>query len=538
MCPPEPDNAAEVKVSSNSQHSPVFAIPSVKTNIIANLAGHAWTSVMMLVFVPFYISIMGAESYGVVGIYISLQSIFFALDLGLPQSLNRELAHLCGQKADRRRMADTVRTLELVYWSTGLLIALAVLAASRFLAYQWVNPETLSPESLAHAIRIMALLLCIKWPVSLYTGGLNGLQRQVAVNIIVGVTATLQGFGAIGILWWVDPTVNAFLMWQVFVTLLQVISLRTVLNRAVSSAGSGRFRPDVLRQMWRFAAGLTAASLVAMVLTQVDKVLLSRMLPLADFGIYTFATAVAAVLYRLIAPVFTSYYPRLTRLVAAGSVQETIRTYHQASQVIAVMVLPAAVAGAFFSSEILILWTSGRELNAEAAVVLSLLLIGNLFHGLAHIPYALQIAHGWTRLSLYINCIGLVLAGPALYWGVTRYGASGAAGCWCGISFLLTLLGVCGMHFRLLPEERNRWFLQDVLAPFTAAVLVTGCGRLLLNEIDVSRLQTASLILFTLLSGYAAAALACREVRNQVVSLLMRIRERLAATEHLHQQEA
>jgi O-antigen/teichoic acid export membrane protein len=48
--------------------------------------------------------------------------------------------------------------------------------------------------------------------------------------------------------------------------------------------------------LWRvrgFAGGIAASSLLAFVLTQIDKVLLSRLLTLAEFGTYVLAAALA-----------------------------------------------------------------------------------------------------------------------------------------------------------------------------------------------------------------------------------------------------
>ena len=46
---------------------------------------------MSLAFVPLYIKFMGIESYGLVGIFVSLPALFGVLDMGLSTTLNREL---------------------------------------------------------------------------------------------------------------------------------------------------------------------------------------------------------------------------------------------------------------------------------------------------------------------------------------------------------------------------------------------------------------------------------------------------------------
>ena len=67
---------------------------SIKINIAANFFASIWTALMSLAFIPYYIKLMGMESYGLVGFMASIQAIAILLDLGLAQSLNRELAKL------------------------------------------------------------------------------------------------------------------------------------------------------------------------------------------------------------------------------------------------------------------------------------------------------------------------------------------------------------------------------------------------------------------------------------------------------------
>ncbi len=66
----------------------------LKRNIIANFAGKAWTALISLAFIPLYISFIGIEGYGLVGVYLALFAVFSLLDLGLGTTLNRELASL------------------------------------------------------------------------------------------------------------------------------------------------------------------------------------------------------------------------------------------------------------------------------------------------------------------------------------------------------------------------------------------------------------------------------------------------------------
>ena len=437
---------------------------------------------MGLAFVPFYIRLMGAEAYGIVGVFVSIQAMFSVLDLGLSQALSRELARLSVDRKNADLMADTARTLEVVYWGIALGVAVVIALLSHFIAYQWLNPEHLSQESLVEALWVMAVVVGLRWPVALYMGGLNGLQRQVMVNALFAVFVTLQGAGALAVLWFVEPTVRAFFLWQALIALLQVVGLRIALWRSLPSDGVGVFRLEILSGVWRFAAGMTGISLLATILTQMDKVLLSKLLPLAEFGYYTFAATVAAVIYKLISPVFTAYYPRLTELATKDDQPALGRVYHQGCQLMAVAILPVTLILAFFSKEILELWTRNPDVVAKSSLLISLLVIGNALNGLMNLPYALQLAHGWTKLAFYQNVIAVIVLAPAIYFSTLRWGAVGAAGVWIVLNSAYLLIGVQVMHRRLLVTEKSGWYANDVGKILLAVLVVAGIARVLMAD--------------------------------------------------------
>ena len=271
---------------------------------------------MSLAFVPFYIKLMGVESYGIVGVYVSLIGILSVLDLGLSQAMNREMARLSYENKNAARLVSTAHTLEILYWCIAVLIGCIVALLAEPIAKYWLNPETLTGNELRFAIQIMGLVIALRWPVAFYMGGLNGLQRQIHVNVVLSIFATIHGVGALAVLWFIEPSIQAFFMWQAVIALLQVITLRAVLWGNLPVKQKRVFDKKVLHEMRRFAAGMSGISLLATILTQLDKVVLSKMLTLTEFGYYTFAAAVAGVVFRLIGPVFTAYYPRLTELVA------------------------------------------------------------------------------------------------------------------------------------------------------------------------------------------------------------------------------
>lgn len=63
-------------------------------NIVANFLGKGCAVLSIYLFVPFYVNILGVESYGVVGFYAVLQGVFMFANFGLIATLSREMARL------------------------------------------------------------------------------------------------------------------------------------------------------------------------------------------------------------------------------------------------------------------------------------------------------------------------------------------------------------------------------------------------------------------------------------------------------------
>jgi O-antigen/teichoic acid export membrane protein len=503
----------------------------LKKNIAANFGGSIWTGLMGLVFVPLYIHFLGIEAYGLMGIFATLLALFGLLDMGLSSTLNREMARLAVQDDKAQEMRDLVRTLEFPYWAVSLLISVIVIALSPFIAYRWVNAENLSPKTVQTAIMIMGLAVAFQWPMSLYSGGLMGLQRQVLLNFINVVMATFRGLGAVLILWLVSPTVEAFFLWQIVVSVLNIGLIVFFLWRSLPHAASPpRFRRDLLLNIWRFAASLTGITVLGTISSQLDKIILSRMLSLEMFGYYALAGVVAGNLGRFISPVFSATYPRLTNLVALGKKEEITRMYHKSAQLVSVLVLPAALVVALFSQEILLLWTQSPVTVGQTHVLVSILAMGTALHGLTYIPYALQLASGWTRLALLVDVVTVLLLVPLMIVLTKWFGAVGAVSAWVSVVVGRFFISIPIMHRRLLPTEMWRWYLKDVGRPMLAAFVVAVIGRFVIKPDWSPLLLIVGLVL---VSGATLLAAVCTadqlEVVARIRSFLTRLRLRSAS---------
>src|SRR5215475_4531068 len=444
----------------------------IRKNIAANFVSQGLTIALAFAFVPVIIRFLGIAAYALIGFSATLQSLFVILDLGLSSTLNREMASLSAQPDSAREMRDVLRTFEVVYWFVAALIATVVVLSAPYVAHHWMRSSQLSAEAIQSAIKIMGMMLAIQWPFSLYSGGLLGLQKQVFLSGLNAAYAVLRNVGAVLILWLVSPTVQAFFLWQIVTALLQTtVALLGLWNAMPYTACRAKFRFELIHQSRHFAAGMTGISLTVLLITQLDKIILSKTLSLEAFGYYVLAGSVATAPFFLVGPVFAALYPHFTQLVAVGAHERLRAVYHQSCQFLAAVTLPVAAVVSVFAGDILFVWTNNRTIAAQAHLILTLLAFGSVPNGLMALPYALQLAHGWTGLSLYINVVAISVLVPLMAVMSFWYGATGAASVSIVINVACLVAGIHFMHRRLLKGQRLQWYLGDILPAFVSSIL-------------------------------------------------------------------
>jgi O-antigen/teichoic acid export membrane protein len=450
---------------------------SLKKNVIANYLGQGWTALMGIAFVPLYIKYLGMEAYGLIGVFAMLQAWLTLLDMGMTPTLNREMARYTAGVHNAQSIRDLLRSLEVICMATALLIVIVIWLSASWLSTNWLQAEKLPVAKVAHAIAIIGLVVALRFVESLYRGAVLGLQKQVWLSAAGSGLATLRWAGAVCVLAWVTPSIEAFFIWQGLVSLLSIfVFALSVHQHLPSSSQAATFSWNQLKNIWRFASGMMATTLLALLLMQVDKIILSRILNLEMFGYYILAGTVASVLYQLTGPITQAYYPRFTELVTKGDTEGLITIYHQAAQLISVLTFPAALILALFGERLLTLWTGNQVLAHSAAPVMALLAIGTMLNSLMHIPYMLTLAYGWSGFAVRQNAIAVILLVPAILWVAPHYGAIGAAWIWIILNGGYVLIGIHFMHTRLLPKEKWRWYGKDVALPgLTSAVTALFC---------------------------------------------------------------
>lgn len=496
----------------------------LKQNIAANFAGNIWQAIMSLAFVPLYIKFMGIESYGLIGIFATLQGVFAILDMGISTMLNREMARLSALPGREQEMRNLVRSLEVIYWTVAIFIGITTMAMAPFIAQHWVKADQLAAQTIEQALLIMGFAMALQWPTSFYSGGLMGLQRQVLLNVIIIGMSTLRGAGAVLILWLILPTIEAFFSWQIIISGITTCLLAWFLWHRLPHTGKmATFQKRLLAGVWRFAANIFVIGILGTILTQLDKIILSKMLTLEMFGYYTLAGVVASALYYLITPVFSAIYPRFTQLVSLGDQDGLRQIYHKSCQLLSVLIFPVTIVVAMFSYEILLAWTQNPVTAEKVHILVSILICGAVLRGLMYIPYALQLANGWTKLALYGNLIAVIIMAPLIVFLTSQYGAIGGASVAVILNMGILLIYIPLMHRRLLITEKWLWYWQDVSLPLVVSLIIAGLGRLLIGG-QISQFVTVFYIFIVSIFTLVITAMATPTIRTWFLEEILKLK--------------
>ena len=474
-------------------------------NLAAGVASTAWTAIVTICTVPIYLHYLGVEAYGLIGFYTALQGVFAVLDLGLSQSMNREVARASSEE-ERARARDLLHTLALGYWMVAVAIGAGMWGAAPWVSQHWLR-TSIDAGQLSTAIALMGLTVACRFPLGLYLGALIGARRMgLASGIEIGMV-TIANIGVIGILALISPTIQAFFLWQAVVATINLLVIRAAAWSVVGERADRRPRFDLhaVQRIWRFSAGLAVTAILGAVFVQSDKIVLSKIVSLTDLGAYTLASIAARSLYVIVAPAFSAVYPQMSSLHAAGRFDDITQLYRHGTRLLMAVLLPLAMFGAIFSTDIFTLWTGDAGLANSLSLVVVFLLLGTVLNGAMHFPYALQLAFGDSRLPMVINTTLLIIFVPLLTMLSLRLGIVGAAAAWAILNLLYLFLGTWLTHKKLLPGLAGRWLRGDVGVPLFVSVVIVGGGSLALRLLDLPAF--AAMAIGLVLAGLAFFAI-------------------------------
>ncbi len=454
------------------------------------------TVIFSIVFVPFYIRYLGLESYGLVGFYVSIQAGLILLDLGMRSALSRTASIEVHNKVSQN-FCDLLRSIEIISFVIFSCIVMIFILVTDWMAGSWFNLVDLSEDQVALALNFLGLTVGFRFLESIYTAILIGLQRQEWMNICIAVFALMRGLGAIFVLMIVSPSIEMFFLWQAVVGFVLVLTLAVSAYRFLNvSVFAGSFSLLALKSVWKYAAGVTVGTILGVIVVQTDRLLLSTLLTLEEYGYYSLAIIISAPLLTLVAPITQSLFPKLCQLFASDNFDDMAGYFHYGTQLVTIFVGTASIILIVFAEPIISIWLSDAHLAQRISALVQILSIGNLLLAFTRLIGQVAYACNWTSLFVYINAVLVLIIIPSLFLVVPKFGPLGAAYIWVMYNFLALCVSGYLFFSRYLSKEAFPWIFNDILRPLIPACVFA----IVIREITSSSDDVVSLVSIIFLS--------------------------------------
>ncbi|MBI4581907.1 MAG: oligosaccharide flippase family protein [Planctomycetes bacterium] len=355
---------------------------------------------------------LGAGGFGVVVVTTTVLNVLWQLTgRGIDQAMVRCLA-LYGPQDPRRAEAAraTVHQIKLI---AGALVCLAGVGLAWPLTRFFIGPEA-SPAPMV--IAVVSSLAASIWG---YTGAyLQATNRFRGYTFVLVANAGVR-FVVIAMLW-----VSQRMTISTAIGSLGVgYAAGAAIGYAMCPAGARGWRgsAEVRPVIYSLSRWLVISSVINLLYSRLDQLMLSRMLGPGPTGVYGAAATFVQLVDLLTASVMTVLLPRVCTQTDPGPLRRQAWASLRTS---ALLVVP--MLSGFVLAEPVI----GRLLGpsfGQTAVIFKIILAGALFNVLTHPLQVIMHARGRTNRLLWLDVVLLLLSVPTNLVAISGYGVMGAA---------------------------------------------------------------------------------------------------------------
>lgn len=314
------------------------------------------------------------------------------------------------------------------------------------------------------------------------------MEDQIWLNAYNIVIISLKFIGALVLIATISNDIVGFFIYQLAIGCVELILLMRRFYSRVSKPENARyffFDWYAVKSITPFAFGVAYTSGIWTLITQTDKLLLSSILTLENYGYFTLVTLAANGVLLSTSPISQSLKPRLTYLFAKGEKENLILLYRNTMQASVAISVSLGILLVMYSEELLFAWTGNKTLAHWGAEPLIWFALGNSILSLSSYTYYLQAASG--NLSLHVKfstILGFVQA-PIIYMAANHWGATGAGVAWCFIIGVSFIFWTPIIHGFLFPGLEIPVFSKDII-PVVIPIVVVAVALRFMNILVIN----------------------------------------------------
>lgn len=437
----------------------------IKADIISNYVEKAVHIALRLFMIPLYFNSLGASAYGLIGFYVTLTSMMVLLDFGMGYGAMKILAE--SRDENREEMVRVLKSVEAVYLLISLLIGVVTALSAKWIAHGWLTIDDPKIDG-TNSILLMAILLAVSWPQSLYQSFLSGQKKFVRMNILLIAINILMNTGMFYFIYYRKQGIEYYFIITIVAMLLQTVGLRVMAWRNLPDIRKYAM-PGELKSFFSYASGVTVFSLSSLVVFQAPAFYISSFLNTSDLGLFNVAMTFPMAMLTLLYPITSASFPRLVKIDENEAARDS---FAMSSSLLGI------ISAAFFimltvnMTGIYSIWLRGNPEIETIARISQILLAGVFMYACQMILATIFLANGNSKLLAwcYLFAIAVLLVSIRL---LGSRGLVGVAYVWLltNIALALALAGAFYMSYRKLFPLWTKIMGSNILLSLTVAAV-------------------------------------------------------------------
>lgn len=497
-------------------------------NIVANGLSNFIQMLLPIVVLPVIYRTVGAEQYGLISFFSLLQVLIQMLDTGFGQTVTREIGRFNHAPAPdaAEKQANLIYTLQFIYIAIGVAGATVLCVAAPFIVHHWINAPHLPASELVQTIYLVAIVLGLS-RIRFFYGAVLQAVEKAHLNAVIGTsTGIISALASILAVLFVAPTANAVVWSNVVVAVASSAVLYAANKRFVWKNRSLTFDLSLIASKLSFTVQNIFAVALGTTMPFLDKVYVSAHFPLSVLGDYNLVAALALVMTRPLVPIATAIYPRLMSYHANDQPAKFRDLFESTWQGMNCLVMVCLWGTIFFGADIITALTGKADVGERYHLVLVVLSLAAALNGAGRTLFLVQLCHGDSRTTLWVNIFSFALYFPALSLTIGWLGIAAPA-VNAALIQLAALIALLFRTDRLFGKSLLwGWIGTSLLPQLVVASIPMGLVRWLLpHGLNVWATVVAGMIAGSI--ALASAICVSPNLRRQVVAVTRNLSLRL-----------
>ena len=419
------------------------------------------------IVLPFLLEAFGVEQFGLISIFMLLQAWLNIVDAGFSGSVTRLIAESSNSYKNLSAAITIFNKILLLFIAISGAALLIFLQIRLFIVENWINSE-INEHILSTSILYIVLVLIVKYLTGPIRGAMQGFERHTEISLILIVATTMKFPMATYLSIQYKLEIIEYFQFQFLVALVEFMLFATLFlrNKTLFLSELEHYTKNyddvqdlevpTFRKTLYLTFSLSLLSVLWVLNSQFDKLILSGIIPLSDFSLFSITVSLSSAMLLIASPLSQILGPRLTKLHTQGLVDDYRNLVKNSFAFVTCICGSFLFLLMFFGGEILLIWTNNNVLAETHATTLTLLGIGNLICLYMNICYLVLYSRGQLKIHAKVYTVFSLVLMPITYFIAHKYAVDGVTLLWISQNIVIfclwgsvVLIKIFGFKFML-----------------------------------------------------------------------------------------